>query len=155
MVELTANLFQRFGIPRITGQIYGLLYLSNTPMSLDDIVAALEISKGSASNGTRHLVAVGAIREVWQPGDRRFFFESEGDISSVIRRFYAKFVRPRVGSGRRSISALLSNLEEDRSQGRLTHGESIFCRERLDTLCRLQKNLDDLAPLAEKLLLKI
>src|ERR1043166_2383342 len=76
MVEAIGRLFQGFGLPRSTGQIYGLLYLSKKPLSLDDLVELLSISKGSASTGTRHLASWGAIRQVWVPGDRRDFFEA-------------------------------------------------------------------------------
>src|ERR1043165_4258449 len=98
MVECTGRLFQKVGLPRSTGQIYGLLYLSKKPQSLDDIVVSLELSKGSASNGPRHLISLGAIRQVWVPGERRDYFESVGDISSVVRSIYLGFLRPRFGA---------------------------------------------------------
>src|ERR1044071_3058169 len=97
MVECTGNLFQRVGLPRSTGQVYGLLYLSKKPLTLDDMVASLGLSKGSASNATRHLLSVGAVKRVWAPGEWKDFFESMGDISSVVRNIYQEFLRPRSG----------------------------------------------------------
>src|SRR4051794_22383596 len=88
LVDCTGRLFQRVGLPRSTGQIYGLLYLSPKPLSLDDIVASLGLSKGSASNGTRHLLSLGAIRRVWAPGERKDYLESVGNISAVLRSIY-------------------------------------------------------------------
>jgi DNA-binding transcriptional regulator GbsR (MarR family) len=68
MVESAGTLFQTLNLPRSTGQIYGLLYLSACPLSLADICEMLAMSKGSASTGTRHLCSWGAIRQVWVPG---------------------------------------------------------------------------------------
>ena len=70
MVEASGRLFQLLGLPRSTGQIYGLLYMSARPLSLDDICELLSISKGSASTGTRHLASWAAIRQVWVQGNR-------------------------------------------------------------------------------------
>ncbi len=153
MVECTGRLFQKVGLPRSTGQIYGLLYLSQTPLSLDDIVSLVGLSKGSASNGTRHLLSLGAIRQVWVPGERRDYFESMGDISSVLKSIYQEFVRPRVGATGRTLSLVVSELDRDRAEGTLTSEEAEFCRDRLESVLKLQRRLDQLAPLAEKLLL--
>jgi HTH-type transcriptional regulator, glycine betaine synthesis regulator len=153
MVQCAGNLFQKVGLPRSTGQIYGLLYLSKTPMTLDDIVSSLELSKGSASNGTRHLVSLGAIRQVWVPGERKDYFESVGDISSILRSIYQEFIRPRVGATGRTLSNILTELDDDRAQGTMSAEEAEFCRGRLESLLKLQKRLDRLAPLAEKILL--
>lgn len=153
MVQSAGALFQKVGLPRSTGQIYGLLYLSKAPMTLDDIVSALEMSKGSASTGTRHLISVGAIRQVWVPGERRDYFESVGDISSILRNIYREFLRPRVGATGKTLSTILTELDEDRAQGMMTAEEAEFCRQRLESLLKLQKRIDRLAPLAEKILL--
>lgn len=152
MVECTGRLFQRVGLPRSEGQIYGLLYLSEKPLTLDDMVVALELSKGSASTATRHLMSLGAIRQVWVPGERKDYFESMGDIASVVRSVYHEFLRPRVGATGRTLALILGELDEDRAQGTLSAEEADFCKKRLTGLLKLQKRLDQLAPLAEKLL---
>jgi DNA-binding transcriptional regulator GbsR (MarR family) len=153
LVDCTGRLFQRVGLPRSTGQIYGLLYLSPKPLSLDDMVSSLELSKGSASNGTRHLLSLGAIRRVWAPGERKDFFESVGNISAVLRSIYREFLRPRFGATGRTLSSILEILELDRRAGDLDEEEVDFCRERIEGLLKLQKRLSKLAPLAEKILL--
>ena len=77
MIEAGGRVCQLLGVPRSTGQIYGLLYLSPKPLSLDDIAEALRISKASASTGTRQLLAWRAIHQVWVHGERRDHFEIE------------------------------------------------------------------------------
>ncbi|MFN6016277.1 MAG: GbsR/MarR family transcriptional regulator, partial [Verrucomicrobiota bacterium] len=51
------------GLPPSIGEIYGLLFISQAPLSLDDLVKRLKISKGSASQGLRTLKSLGAVRE--------------------------------------------------------------------------------------------
>ena len=78
MIEACGRLCQLLGLPRTTGQIYGLLYLALEPLSLNDIAIFLQISKGSASNGTRQLASWGAIKGVWIQGDRRDYYQAAG-----------------------------------------------------------------------------
>lgn len=83
IIEAGGRLCQLLGLPRSTGQIYGLLYLSAKPLSLDDMVDLLGISKASASCGTRQLASLCAIRPVWMPGDRRDYFQSVADLAHL------------------------------------------------------------------------
>lgn len=152
MVEGAGRLFQRLGLPRSTGQIYGLLYLSHRALSLDDVAELLSISKGSASTGTRQLASWGALRQVWVPGDRRDHFEAAGDLTQLLQAAYTEFFKPRVAASERALAAIFSDLEKDAESGTVTKEEYKFCAERLRKLLRFQKKVQGLGPLAEKLL---
>jgi DNA-binding transcriptional regulator GbsR (MarR family) len=153
LVEAAGGFFQLLGLPRSTGQIYGLLYLSDKPLSLDDMANLLSISKGSASIGTRHLAGWGVIRQVWVPGERRDFFEATGDLAQVVRASYAEFVKPRLNSSERRVAGLFEELERDVERGTVSKEEYKFCAERLRVLLRFQEKVQSIGPLAEKLLL--
>jgi HTH-type transcriptional regulator, glycine betaine synthesis regulator len=152
MVEAAGRLFQLLRLPRSAGQIYGLLFLSPKPLSLDDFVATLSISKGSASIGTRQLAGWGAIRQVWVPGDRRDHFEAVGDLGQLLRASYSEFVKPRLNSSEQRLAAIFGQLEKDVDQGSLSKEEYKFCMERLRMLLRFQKKVQSIGPVAEKLL---
>lgn len=62
-VAFFADAVQVFGVPKSVGQIYGLLYATAEPLTLADIVARLEVSKGSVSQGLQLLRTLGAIHE--------------------------------------------------------------------------------------------
>jgi DNA-binding transcriptional regulator GbsR (MarR family) len=140
------------GLPRSTGQIYGLLYLSGGPLSLDDVAGALSISKGSASTGTRQLASWGAIRQVWVPGDRRDHFEASSDLGQLLRGSYGEFIKPRLVSSEKRLAAIWQSLEKDVARGTLSADDYKFCAERLKSLARLQKRVQRIGPLAERLL---
>jgi DNA-binding transcriptional regulator GbsR (MarR family) len=152
MVEATGTLFQLFGLPRSTGQIYGLLYISKTPLSLDDVTELLSISKGSASMGTRHLAGWGAIRQVWVQGDRKDFFEASDDFGTILRGGYTEFLKPRLSASEKRLEKILDEFLEDEKRGEITRAEYEFCMERLKKLGKLQKRLQRFGPLAEKFL---
>lgn len=152
MVEVTARLCQRLGMPRSTGQIFGLLYLSPHPMSLDEIAEALELSKASISTGTRQLIGWHAIRQVWIPGERKDHFEVQADLAEILRANYLGFFRPKLDASRRKLSALQELLDADLKSGSLSSADHAVCLERLTALSRMQSRIQKLLPLAEKLL---
>lgn len=74
-------------LPRSVGEIYGLLFARGARMTLDELVEALGISKGSASQGLRLLRGAGAVRVSHVPGDRKDYFEAEAEMPALIRGF--------------------------------------------------------------------
>ena len=74
----------KFGLNDMMAQLYVILYFSNGPMSLDDMVERLKISKGSASVNIRALERYGVVRKVLVRGSRRDFYEAEMDIAKVV-----------------------------------------------------------------------
>jgi len=91
----------KFGLNNIMAQLYAILYLSNKPLSLNDMVERLNISKGSVSVNVRALERYGIVRRVWVKGSRRDYYEAETDISKVI-----------IDRAKSMIQGRLSELEE-------------------------------------------
>lgn len=82
---LTAGLLaSRFSLSPIVGQIYALLYFSPNPISLDDMVMELKISKGSASTNIRALESWGAVKKVLIKGSRKDNYTANPNIEAII-----------------------------------------------------------------------
>lgn len=94
------------GLPPSLGEIYGLLFISDKPLALDDVVYKLEISKGSASQGLRALRELGAIREVEPNGERRTYFEPAVDLKRLVGGFIREQIRPHLDRGKGKIARL-------------------------------------------------
>lgn len=73
----------KFGLNNIIAQLYAVLYFSGKPLSLDDMVERLKISKGSVSINIRALERYGAVNRVWVKGSRKDYYEAEMDIYKV------------------------------------------------------------------------
>jgi DNA-binding transcriptional regulator GbsR (MarR family) len=78
-----------WGVNRSVSQIHGLLYLSETPMTAEDIADALGMARSNVSNSIKELLAWNLIRRVPIMGDRRDHFEAETDIWEVAVRIAA------------------------------------------------------------------
>src|SRR6266849_1374047 len=84
-IEAGGHTTQSFGLGRILGQIYALLYLSPHPLCLDDIAHELGVSKASVSTTVRQLQTWSAIKRVWVKGDRKDYYEAEADFMAILR----------------------------------------------------------------------
>jgi len=124
-----------FGYNKVLGKMYGALLLSPKPMSLDDLMAHLDISKASVSMNMRMLESIGLAREVWVRGDRRKFYEAESDLWRALRNILG-------GRELRDVNQALEVLEAnvDRlraKQGQMSEADQTLAKhyiERIDQL---------------------
>jgi DNA-binding transcriptional regulator GbsR (MarR family) len=94
-VEIEAiNLFVQFsralGQPRSYAEIYGLLFVSHEPLSMDTLIERLALSKGSASQGLKYLEELGAVRTVYLAGERRAHYEAVAELRNLAGRFLSQ-----------------------------------------------------------------
>ncbi|WP_432412841.1 GbsR/MarR family transcriptional regulator [Rasiella sp. SM2506] len=75
-----------WGINKAMAQIHALLFVSPKPLSMEEIMEELEISRGNASMNLRGLMDWGIIFKVNVPGERREFFTSEKDVTELSRQ---------------------------------------------------------------------
>lgn len=73
-IERMGIYYERLGVPRIGGRILGLLIMARRPLTLDDMASLLHVSRASISTNARMNVAVGMVRHVSLPGDRRDYY---------------------------------------------------------------------------------
>jgi DNA-binding MarR family transcriptional regulator len=70
-VEELALLYEREGLPRMAGRIFGWLLVCDPPeQTMEELGAALGGSKGSMSTMTRLLVQMGLVARARRPGER-------------------------------------------------------------------------------------
>lgn len=147
IIDLFVDGTRVLGMPRSIGEIYGLLYVSRTPLSLDDLVSRLGISKGSASQGLRTLKGLGAVREVQVDGVRRTHYEAAVDLKRLAGGFIREQVRPHLDSGQLKVAHLQEAVAiEDDPEDRE------FYEERVVKLESWMKRGRMLLPLMQKIL---
>ncbi len=88
-VEIVGNLCESLSIARILGQIYALLYMSEEPVSMDEVVERLDVSKGNVSVNINILESWGAVRKVWVKGSRKNYYTADPDIWRIVNNRYS------------------------------------------------------------------
>lgn len=69
-----------WGINRTMAQIHALLIVNIEPMTYEDIMAELKVSRGNANTNLRELLSWGLIKKVIYPGDRKEYFVAYKDV---------------------------------------------------------------------------
>src|SRR6218665_2167310 len=97
-----------WGINRTMAQIHVLLLLSPDPITQDDIMEELNVSRGNVNVNIRELINWGLVERVLLPGERKEYFSAEKDIWKVIK----KIVKERKKRELEPMLGLLDKLEE-------------------------------------------
>jgi DNA-binding transcriptional regulator GbsR (MarR family) len=74
-----------WGINKAMAQIQALLFISIKPLSMEDIMEDLKISRGNTSMNLRQLMDWGIVTKVLVSGERREYFTTEKDVQELAR----------------------------------------------------------------------
>ncbi len=78
-IQVIAKNMNLYGITSSVGRLYGALYFSDQPMTLDNMRDALEMSKTSMSTGVRTLSEMKMVEPAFRKGVRKDLYKSEED----------------------------------------------------------------------------
>ncbi|MBO8128664.1 MAG: MarR family transcriptional regulator [Peptococcaceae bacterium] len=77
--------FEFWGFGRVFGRLWALLYLYDGKLTLDEMAAALKVSKATVSMQVRRLERFGMVRRHVRPGDRKDYYEAETDFGKMVK----------------------------------------------------------------------
>ncbi|WP_405205346.1 GbsR/MarR family transcriptional regulator [Aquimarina sp. LLG6339-5] len=75
-----------WGINKAMAQIHALLWISPEPLSMENIMEELHISRGNTSMNLRQLMDWGIVFKESKPGERKEYFASEKDVQELARQ---------------------------------------------------------------------
>lgn len=146
VIDLFVNGVRVLGLPKSIGEIYGLLYISPEPLSFDEILNRLKISKGSTSQGLKILRSLGAVRAVYVAGSRRDYFVAETELKKLVGGFIREELTPHLDNGTERLEALQAHLPND------SQPEAQFYKDRIGKLGTWHKRTELLLPIIRKFL---
>jgi DNA-binding transcriptional regulator GbsR (MarR family) len=92
------ELAEHLGVSRSLGQLYGLLFLLDRPLSAQDCVQSLGMSRSSVGQGLKALKELGAIKPHYKLGDRSEYFVIEPDLGVFLTKVLDGRLMPAVTS---------------------------------------------------------
>lgn len=82
-VQTWGALGSQWGINKTMAQIHALLLIAPEPLSMEDVMEELHISRGNASMNLRALMDWGIVYKEFKQGERKEFFTSEKDLDEL------------------------------------------------------------------------
>ena len=137
-IQAWGTLGSNWGINRTMSQVHALLLLAEEPLSTDEIMADLQISRGNANMNVRALIEWGLVNKILKPGDRKEYFVAEKQISKVARQI----ARER---RKRELQPVLTTLAEIKNVEGVTEGDAHFMamvNDLEDFTSRVDRTLD-------------
>ncbi len=130
-----------FSLPASVGQIYGLLFATSDPLSLDEICILLKSSRGGTFQSMKWLREVGMIEGVRIPGLRKGHFRAVLNLRKWATNLLRMRVEPHVSNGKDHLARLRSSIVHDEKSVRE------FQQARYDQMQRWHGFLADMLPL--------
>jgi DNA-binding transcriptional regulator GbsR (MarR family) len=124
----------QWGVNRSVAQIQALLFLSERPLTAEDIAAKLGMARSNVSNSLKELLAWKLIHRVPVLGDRRDHYEAEADLwqmaTKVAQGRKAREIDPMVAA----IGAAMQDIDDPRISAKV--------RQRLVTMHEFVTTVD-------------
>jgi DNA-binding transcriptional regulator GbsR (MarR family) len=142
LMEAMGRITSFWGFSKIMGQLYGLLYLSPKPRTLDEMSESLSISKGNVSINIRALERWNMVKSVWIKGDRKDYYEAETDFWRIVKGVLREREKKEFDLALESVSKLLTKSVEAQKTTKTV--ENAFAIERLKKLEDFIQTMDKL-----------
>jgi DNA-binding transcriptional regulator GbsR (MarR family) len=112
-VEGLSQISRFWGFPKGMGAIFGVLYLSPAPLSLDEIVKETGLTKGAISTEIRALARMGLVHRSTKLGDRKDYYSAETDFYAAIKSILKERQNSEFDRAVRSVKDTLEKMEEN------------------------------------------
>lgn len=145
-IEGVGKLAESFGMNKFFAQLYAVLYLSNKPLSLDDMAERLRVSKGNISLNIRELENWGIVKNVWVKGSRKDYYEVDPDIKKAFMKKFKSSIQKRIGE----VSGMIEEFKEiiGSAKSELTEEE----KKIVESYHAKLKKIEELKSLASKIM---
>jgi DNA-binding transcriptional regulator GbsR (MarR family) len=107
------DLGSQWSVNRSVSQIHALLYVSEAPLTAEDIAETLALARSNVSNSLKELLAWNLIRRVPVRNDRRDHFEAETDVWEIAQRIAAGRKQREIDPALAALSSCLAKAEGD------------------------------------------
>lgn len=85
-IESWGKMASEWGINRTMAQVHALLLISPNPLTADEVMEQLDISRGNANMNLRALMDWELVHKSLKAGERKEYFYAEKDMWIVVKR---------------------------------------------------------------------
>ena len=128
---------QDFGMGRIVGEVFAVIYLTKDAVSLDEIAERLELSKAAVSIATRQLDKLSLIIRVKIQGDRKIYYRTSDHFAASLQHGILEMLRTKLKS-----TEDVLNKAELYLQSAEESSEADFLQQQIDRAKRVRNRTD-------------
>ncbi len=141
MIGNLSRISDFWGYPRAMGGLYAALYLSPRPVSLDELVPMVGVTKGAISTNIRALEQLGMVHRRLRAGDRKDYYEADTDFWKIAKTVLERRQKPEFDAALSGVSQTLGRVRS-RPRHRPDSELADFYEKRLEAMERFFHTLD-------------
>ncbi|SHI99724.1 DNA-binding transcriptional regulator GbsR, MarR family [Desulfatibacillum alkenivorans DSM 16219] len=131
-----------WGFPKAMGAIYATIYLSPKPVTLDELVSQVGVSKGAVSTSVARLQRLQMVHKKLKVGDRKDYYTAETDFWKIVKSILKEREKHEFDLALRTVGESMEILDEADSPDDAEL--AAFYRERMGAMKRFFDSLDSL-----------
>ncbi|WP_348746914.1 GbsR/MarR family transcriptional regulator [Tenacibaculum sp. 190524A02b] len=112
-IHTWGSLATSWGINKTMAQVHALLLTSTKPLSADEIMEALKISRGNVNMNVRALIDWGIVRKEFITGERKEFFVADKDIWELFKQVTKERKKREIEPVLKVLAELQEEVKED------------------------------------------
>ncbi|PMC37871.1 GbsR/MarR family transcriptional regulator [Bacillus sp. UMB0899] len=112
VIDAIAQNMNLYGITPSAGRLYGLLFFSDKPLTLDEMKEELGMSKTSMSTAVRSLLDLNMVDKVWVKGERKDLYVIKEDWYQCFFDYFTIKWRTAITMNSIAMEKSISSLQE-------------------------------------------
>lgn len=136
-----------WGFPKAMGAIFGVLYLSPQPLSLDELVENVGVTKGAISTNIRQLERLGLVHKHFVLGTRKDYYLAETDFWKIVKGILQERNQSEFDLAINTITESLEMVDQAKDLSAEASETASFYKKRLQNMQEFFNTLDRLVAL--------
>ncbi|WP_227793614.1 GbsR/MarR family transcriptional regulator [Paenibacillus guangzhouensis] len=112
MIEAIAETMDLYGATHSSGQLYGIMFFENRPMTLDEMKTQMNMSKSNMSYAVRSLMESRMVSKLDEKQDRKELYAAETDFFRAFQHFFSHKLQHEIDVMTGAIDLALPELSE-------------------------------------------
>ncbi|WP_039960503.1 GbsR/MarR family transcriptional regulator [Brevibacillus sp. BC25] len=88
MIEAIAETMDLYGATHSSGQLYGVMFFENRPMTLDEMKTQMNMSKSNMSYAVRSLMESRMVKKLEEKQERKELYAAETNFFTAFQNFF-------------------------------------------------------------------
>lgn len=129
----------RWGVSKTMAQLHALMLINCEPLSYEDVISELDISRGNAHNNIHNLLEWELIYKVDVEGGKKDYFVAEKDVYKIFQRILIQRKKEELDpliNQLKSLSSMQPSCKESRELKKIINDLS-FISDKADSLLNI------------------
>ncbi|MEK8129020.1 transcriptional regulator [Paenibacillus filicis] len=127
VIDAIAKTMDLYGVNYTFGQLYGIMFFEDRPMTLEEMQAFMNMSKSNMSYAVRSLSETQMVSKLKEKDERKDLYVAETDFFKTFQAFFATKLQREIEVMQEAIQAALPELSESILAEETTEEERSLC----------------------------